>query len=252
MDAIAFTLLRLLSPVDLPDPKKNPTPHNRPVHVDWSRIDTVLFDMDGTLLDLHFDNRFWRELIPREYVRCQPDDPEYARRRLEAEMHRVRGKLEWYCVEHWTRFTGLDVLGLKRELAHHVVLKPHAEAVLASLQRAGRQRVLVTNAHPQVYAFKHRLTRLGDRLDRIVSAHELECAKEDTAFWERLHRFAPYNPERTLLVDDNLLALASAAAAGIRELRGIRYPDEHGEPMESPDFVLLESLADLLPGLEKR
>ncbi len=235
------------SAVDPQNPEKNP--HAPALAVDWSRIDTVLFDMDGTLLDLHFDNRFWRELIPREYIRCQPDDPECARRRLEDEMQRVRGKLEWYCVDHWTRFTGLDILGLKRELAHHIALKPHADALLAALERAGRRRVLVTNAHPQVYAFKHRLTRIGDRLDTIVSAHDLDCAKEEAAFWERLQRVAPHDPERTLLVDDNLLALASAAGAGIAELRGIRYPDERGEPMHSEDFVLLESLADLMSGL---
>ena len=32
--------------------------------VAWSEIDTVMFDMDGTLLDLHFDNFFWLKLVP--------------------------------------------------------------------------------------------------------------------------------------------------------------------------------------------
>src|SRR5882757_7567074 len=36
--------------------------------IDWSQIDTVLLDMDGTLLDLRFDNWFWQELIPRRYA----------------------------------------------------------------------------------------------------------------------------------------------------------------------------------------
>ena len=34
---------------------------------DWRAIDTVLLDMDGTLLDLRFDNYFWLELVPRKY-----------------------------------------------------------------------------------------------------------------------------------------------------------------------------------------
>ncbi len=31
----------------------------------WSRIDVVCLDMDGTVLDLRFDNRFWLEMLPR-------------------------------------------------------------------------------------------------------------------------------------------------------------------------------------------
>ena len=35
--------------------------------VAWSEIDTVMFDMDGTLLDLHFDNFFWLKLVPEHF-----------------------------------------------------------------------------------------------------------------------------------------------------------------------------------------
>ena len=31
-------------------------------------IDTVLLDMDGTLLDLHYDNHFWLEHLPQRYA----------------------------------------------------------------------------------------------------------------------------------------------------------------------------------------
>jgi putative hydrolase of the HAD superfamily len=33
--------------------------------LDWDRIDDVLLDMDGTLLDRHFDNFFFEEELPR-------------------------------------------------------------------------------------------------------------------------------------------------------------------------------------------
>ena len=32
--------------------------------LNWSKIDTVLLDMDGTLLDLHYDSHFWLNVIP--------------------------------------------------------------------------------------------------------------------------------------------------------------------------------------------
>jgi hypothetical protein len=35
--------------------------------IDWSEIETVMLDMDGTLLDLSFDNYFWRSVVPEYY-----------------------------------------------------------------------------------------------------------------------------------------------------------------------------------------
>ncbi|KEP73664.1 nucleotidase, partial [Microbacterium sp. SUBG005] len=34
------------------------------LNIDWQAVDTVLLDMDGTLLDLAFDNYFWQKLVP--------------------------------------------------------------------------------------------------------------------------------------------------------------------------------------------
>ena len=36
--------------------------------IDWDNIDTVLLDMDGTLLDLAFDNWFWQRHVPEQYA----------------------------------------------------------------------------------------------------------------------------------------------------------------------------------------
>ena len=36
--------------------------------VDWTEVDHVLLDMDGTLLDLAFDNDFWGQRIHEKYA----------------------------------------------------------------------------------------------------------------------------------------------------------------------------------------
>ena len=48
----------------------------------WDEIDTVLLDMDGTLLDLKFDNFFWRTLVPTRYARLHGLAEDEARRRV--------------------------------------------------------------------------------------------------------------------------------------------------------------------------
>jgi putative hydrolase of the HAD superfamily len=38
--------------------------------VPWQNIDTVLLDMDGTLLDLNYDNQIFGHLLPAAYAKA--------------------------------------------------------------------------------------------------------------------------------------------------------------------------------------
>ena len=62
----------------------------------WERVETVLLDMDGTLLDLQFDNHFWREHVPRRFAERHGLDPDSARAQVYAHYRRVEGTLDWY------------------------------------------------------------------------------------------------------------------------------------------------------------
>ena len=82
--------------------------------VDWSAIDTVLLDMDGTLLDLGFDNWFWQEHLPREFAAARGLGLAAARAELEPRFRALAGTMEWYCIDHWSRELCLDIAALKR------------------------------------------------------------------------------------------------------------------------------------------
>ena len=83
--------------------------------IDWNSIDTVLLDMDGTLLDLAYDNYMWMERIPAAYARAKDVPEEVARDHLYATFKRLEGKLDWYCLDHWSEELELDVVALHRE-----------------------------------------------------------------------------------------------------------------------------------------
>ena len=63
--------------------------------LDWRNIDTVLLDMDGTLLDLHFDSYFWLEHLPRRYAELRQMEPAAAREWLHQRIIRDQGTLNW-------------------------------------------------------------------------------------------------------------------------------------------------------------
>ncbi len=87
---------------------------------DWSAIDTVLLDMDGTLLDLSFDTYFWRELVPHEYAGSRGITVEDAVTIVEGHYQRVYGTLDWYCVDYWSRTLELDIRAPKTQVSDRV------------------------------------------------------------------------------------------------------------------------------------
>ncbi|RME34816.1 MAG: haloacid dehalogenase [Gammaproteobacteria bacterium] len=203
--------------------------------------------MDGTLLDLHFDDHFWQEHVPRRYAELHGIDPERARALLQPKFRAMEGTLQWYCLDYWSRELGLDIPLLKQEIAHLIAVHPHVVEFLRALRRSRRKTVLTTNAHGESVSLKLARTDLAPWFDHIVSAHELGVAKESDAFWPALADLVPHDPERTLLVDDNLAALASAARYGIRHLRAVRRPSSRGPEVETGPFVAIEDFRDIMP-----
>ncbi len=216
---------------------------------DWAKIDTVLLDMDGTLLDLHFDNHFWLEHVPLRYAQKHGLSVEAARQELMARYARVEGTLKWYSVDYWSRELALDIPLLKSEVEHLIAVHPHVLDFLQRLGEAGKSRVLVTNAHQKALQLKMRKTRLGRHLDQVISAHELGLPKENPAFWERLGREIQYDPRRTLFIDDSLPVLRSAREYGITHLLCMLQPDATQPARETHEFKALRHFQPLLDGL---
>lgn len=216
----------------------------------WSRIDAVLLDMDGTLLDLHFDNHFWLEHLPRRYAELKGLDPEQARSDVLARYRAAEGTLAWYCIDHWGQELGLDVPELKREVDHLIRFLPGALDFLDALRAAGKRVVLATNAHPYSLALKAEKTGLGGHFDELLSSHDFGAPKEHPAFWSAFHERLGYDPARTLFADDSLKILRAARDYGhITHLVSVLHPDSSQGVRPSGEFLAVRHLDELLPVL---
>lgn len=214
--------------------------------IDWRAIDTVLLDMDGTLLDLHFDSHFWLEHLPRRYVELHRLD-DSTQEEIRARIIREQGTLNWYSLAYWSRELGVDVVALKREVQHLIGLRGDALDFLQWLKAAHPRVVLATNADRESLALKLPLTGLEEYLDAIVSSADLGVPKEEQAFWFGLQEIEPFDPARTLFIDDNAAVLESAREFGIRHLLGIKQPDSRRPEKELEEFIALDRFARLLP-----
>jgi HAD superfamily hydrolase (TIGR01509 family) len=199
----------------------------------WENIETVLLDMDGTLLDLHFDNHFWLTHVPKCYAEKHNLSHEQAHQHLMSRYTEVRGRLDGYCVDFWTRELALDIEQLKRDLADKISIRPDVVEFHSCLNNNNKRVVLVTNAHPASFNLKMDITNLHVHFDKIINAHEIGMAKENEGFWKQLQHTEPYKKQHTLLIDDNLEVLDSAHEYGIEYCLGIQKPDSQGDEVSS-------------------
>ena len=187
-------------------------------HIDWSLVDTVLLDMDGTLLDKHFDDYFWEHYVPEQYAAKNRITTKEAKSELLAKYKRQEGKLEWTDLDYWSEMLGLDIHALKMKIDHLVAVHPYVIDFLEFCRSIGKRIYLVTNAHEKTLEIKMRKTALGKYFDGIVVSAELGMAKEERLFWSMLQKRIRFDPERTMLADDTERILHAAQHSGIRYL----------------------------------
>lgn len=215
--------------------------------IDWHTIDTVLLDMDGTLLDLHYDHYFWFNHLPERYAQTHNIDLDQAKEYLGKKIKQYEGTLEWYCLDHWSELINMDVAALKAEIKHKIGVRPHAEEFLSRLKKLGKKLILITNAHPKGLTIKLDVTAIDQWLDVVISSHEFKHPKEEQEFWHKLMQREQFDKARTLFIDDTPRILRSAQTFGIQQLVCVTAPNSANPPHDAEEFFGIEHFDEIMP-----
>ena len=214
--------------------------------IDWDNIQTVLLDMDGTLLDLHFDNHFWQHHLPKCYGQANNLSLTASKEVLFSSFAQQASKLNWYCIDFWSQELGLDILSLKLQVKDKIRFRPDTVPFLTTLGEKQIPRTLVTNAHPKSLNLKLEHTGLGGYLDHIYSSHQFHSPKESAEFWNRFQAQYSFDPATTLLIDDSVSVLTAAKAFGIGHLVAIANPDSQLGSIPIQGFPAIHNFDEIL------
>jgi putative hydrolase of the HAD superfamily len=212
----------------------------------WDRIDTILLDMDGTLLDKHFDDYFWEHYVPEIFAGKNDLTPLEARKELLARYKSIEGTLAWTDLDYWSEKLYLDIPALKLKINHLIQVHPYVVDFLQYCVNLGKKVHLVTNAHSKTLDIKMRKTEIGSYFDHIICSQDIGLPKEEPEFWERLESLLGFDKQRTLLADDNENVLKAAQTYGMGVLIFVARPSSRAEIFYSEKFPSIVYFKELI------
>ncbi|WP_022943206.1 GMP/IMP nucleotidase [Psychromonas hadalis] len=210
-----------------------------------SEVDAVLLDMDGTLLDLHYDSHFWLQFIPQQYALKHGLSLQQAERHVYAQYEKVTGSLDWYCYDYWCATLGLDIHALQHKTKHKIQVRSDTLWFLEKLKQANIPAYILTNAHRSGVKLKMQQTELTSYFKKIISSHDVQIAKENVRFWSAVEDELQIDFSRCLFIDDSEKILHVAKEAGIGFLRGIATPDSEKPAQNMQDFDTIKQFSEL-------
>ena len=216
------------------------------ISLPWGQIDTVLLDMDGTLLDLHFDNHFWLEYLPFHYSKKHSISLDESKKQLEKLSSEVKGTLNWYCLDYWQDKLEIDIVKLKEDTDDKIDFRPNVINFLDYLKSKNKRIILATNAHPKAIELKLLRADFSEYFAELSSSHDLGYPKEERKYWEILIKQYQIDPKRSLFIDDSLSVLDAASEFGIAYVLGISTPDSQKPAINCSPYTSIHDFTQLI------
>lgn len=217
----------------------------------WDSIETFFLDMDGTLLDLAYDNYFWHQHIPSVYAKYNNITFKKAKLILEKEYKKKQGSIQWYCLEYWSKKTNINLSIELLKTKNKIKVFPGAIDFLQSLKKKNIKIILLTNCPREMLNVKITQCKLWGYFNKIISSEDYEFAKETDQFWKILEERIFFNKNKTVFIDDNQDVLRYSYRNGIKNLVSINFPDSNEEKKSISKFLSIDSISLFNPEIIK-
>ena len=207
--------------------------------------------MDGTLLDLAYDDFIWNHQLPIRYAATHGCTLEQSTQALFQFYQEHNHTLNWYSTRFWSSKVGVDTLALQHEFKHQVALRSGCIELLDYLKANGYACWIATNADCAGLKFKLEHTQIADYFDVIISSESIGYAKESIEFWQKLHALHPFQEKSAYFIDDTEKVLKGAEKFGIENLITIAQPSSKKNIRTESPYPILQDLTDLIVMLEQ-
>ncbi|MGL1932737.1 MAG: HAD hydrolase-like protein [Desulfotalea sp.] len=215
-------------------------------NLNWDKIDTVLLDMDGTLLDLHFDHYFWTEYVVGKYAEKNQVSIKQAYSLYQEQSNATMGGIKWTQTDYWSEVFDLDIITLQSEISHLIQQLPSTRKFLDFLKSHRKKIVLVTNSDDKSLRLKFKHTNIENYFDDIFTSTRAQFAKEEIPYWDYISMELSLDRNKTILIDDNEQVLKTAENLQLNHLLCFAKPNSKREISYSQKYPSIASFDELL------
>ena len=211
-----------------------------------NEIQFALLDMDGTLLDLYFDDYFWGHLVPEKYAERHDMTFGAAKDYLYKTYKSHEKTLNWCDIDFWSKELKLDIPALKEQIRHLIEVHPHVIDFLKLMKKQRKKIFLLTNAHYKTVKIKFKKTQIGEYFDDILCSFNVGHPKEFIEFWQGAQKKLKFDTEHSLFIDDTEDVMRTARDFGIKYLLFKTYASPKLEVKESKEFLTIRDFRELM------
>ena len=181
----------------------------------------ILSDLDGVILDLAYDIKFWELWLPEQVANQTNKSIEETKAEIKAEIDIQRGTLNFYDLNYWDDLLNVDCMQIFKEKTERCSYLRGSYEALQRLSTLKNPKYILTNGDPRIQDYKAETQNFLEFFDSIIYSMHVGYPKESKEFWALARHNLNLDFENTIFIDDDFKVVTAAAKAGIKQVAWI-------------------------------
>ena len=178
----------------------------------------ILSDLDGVILDLSYDIKFWELWLPEHVADQNNQSIEEAQEKIQAEIDAQRGTLNFYDLNYWDDLLDVDCMQIIKAKEERCSYLKGSNEALQKLSVLKNPKYILTNGDPRVQEYKAEIQDFLKFFDSILYSMHAGYPKEQKEFWALARHNLNLDFEDAIFIDDDFKVVTAAVKAGIKQV----------------------------------
>ena len=178
----------------------------------------ILLDLDGVILNLEYDIKFWESWLPDHVANQSNRTLEEIKAEMQAEIDIQRGTLNFYDLNYWDNLLNVDCMKIIKEQEEKCAYLEGSYEALQRLSTLKNPMHILTNGDPRAQEYKAETQNFLEFFDSIFYSMHAGYPKEEKEFWALARHNLNLDFEDAIFIDDDFKVITAAAKAGIKQV----------------------------------